>query len=67
MMKVRKVEEGDKCEYEDCEKKATEIVYSRDECKVMLACGICKEIIEDEDSPEYLDTCPNCKCIMPIN
>ena len=55
-----------KCEYEDCNKEADRIVYSRHQERVMNACYEHAERIVDEDSPEYHENCPNCGCLIPV-
>lgn len=55
------------CEYRDCEKLADNIVFSRNEDKVLLCCDAHADIVQDEGNPEYWDTCMNCGCRNPIN
>jgi hypothetical protein len=64
---IRKIEIDSICEYDGCDKKATDIVYSIDNQNVMLCCEVHADIVQDEQHPEYRDTCPNCGCRNPIN
>lgn len=58
----RKLSESDKCEYGDCENNATDMVYSRNLKKVVFCCEPCSEIVIEEGSPEYFESCKNCGC-----
>lgn len=63
----RKIEADSICEYSDCEKKATDIVYSRNSMEVLLCCELHADIAQDEGAPEYWYACKNCGCRSPIN
>lgn len=64
---ARKLQDFDKCEYEDCEQKATDLVYSRKKNDVLACCEGHAEVVIDEDNPEYHHQCDNCGCGLPIN
>jgi len=52
-----------KCQFEYCEKDAARIACGRD--KHLKPGCFCEEhacIVEEEHSPEYLVSCPNCFC-----
>ena len=55
------------CEYEDCQKEATDLVYSRKLDKVIETCSRHTREVVDEENPEYVETCPHCGCWIPIN
>ena len=56
-----------KCSYEDCTKEADTLVYSRKLHKVIKTCYDHAQIVVDEGSPEYIEDCPNCGCLIPVN
>ena len=64
---MRKLRKGVKCEYEDCTRDATEIVYSRNLKRVILCCDAHSYVIIKEGGPEYLDYCQNCGCRQGVN
>ncbi len=64
---VRFVRPGDKCEYADCDRDATDLAYSRHMQSVMALCQTHRETVMDEGHPEYHDYCANCGCGNPIN
>jgi len=56
-----------KCEYEDCEKDAYDLVYSRKLDKVIETCYDHAKVVVDEGNPEYIQSCPHCGCWIPVN
>ena len=64
---VRQIELNDKCEYEDCKELAIDLVYSRNQDKILKCCSVHSDIIVDEQYPEYTENCQNCGCNLPIN
>jgi hypothetical protein len=55
------------CQYDDCSRKATTLAYSRPRGKVLKVCDAHARTVADADSPEYLHSCENCGCLLPIN
>lgn len=66
-MEARKLSESDKCEVDDCESNATEMVFSRNKNKVIFCCDMHSDIVIDEGCPEYWDDCANCGCRQGVN
>lgn len=66
-MTVRNINESDVCEVEGCDVKSRCLVYSRHLSKVIICCNTHTNEVSDETFPEYIDTCDNCKCRLPIN
>ena len=67
-MKIVVLEDGDKCQFEGCRKKATHIASGRNKYPgVKLYCGTHAYIVADDDNPEYIDCCPNCHCYFGTN
>lgn len=64
---MREIKATSKCEYPDCDKKATGTVYSRNLEKVIVCCAVHTTVAQDERTPEYFHTCENCGCNLPIN
>lgn len=67
MRDPRKLRHGDICERGECINEAQFLVYSRHLKEVSKCCEPCRNIVDDEDDPEYVDTCGNCGCVNPIN
>lgn len=63
----RELKKGDKCEYQDCENEAEDMVYSRNLKKVIFCCDPHADSVLDEQSPEYWDSCENCGCRQGVN
>lgn len=62
------------CEYDGCGKPATRIASGRKADQpnpayhdVGLFCEDHGKMVAQEDSPEYLTTCPNCSCVFGVN
>ena len=64
---MRSIKDINNCEYDGCNKKAVSIVWSRDLEKVVACCEKHDDIVIDEGSPEYWESCPNCKCRQGVN
>lgn len=67
-MRIRRsIKVGDICEYEDCVRLATMVVYSRNRDNIIKCCIVHADIVVEETGPEYTDICENCGCMLPIN
>ncbi len=55
------------CGINDCLEKVTDIAYNRKERKVLAYCVKHARMIADDDSPEYIISCPNCDCMFGVN
>ncbi len=56
-----------KYNYRGCDKKADTLVYVRREDKVIKICLAHARTVVNEDNPEYIESCPHCGCIIPVN
>lgn len=63
---IRSITVGQKCEYDECPRDATAIVYSRPKRVVMLCCEQHMRVVADQYEPEYISVCPNCGCIAGV-
>lgn len=58
------------CEYEDCEKPATDLAIGREYLDMKghpnrgRYCQYHAQIVADEGFPEYVCKCPNCGCLF---
>lgn len=50
-----------------CPALATGLAYSREKEEVVPTCDICARAVADEQSPEYIEHCPNCGCTFGVN
>jgi hypothetical protein len=67
-MRIRRsIKVGDLCEYEDCGRFATKVVFSRKQDKILKRCSDHYVCVLDEDHPEYSHKCENCGCWLPIS
>lgn len=57
----------EKCQYQKCKEKATDIVYDRKKDIVKCYCKNHTHQIVMKDVPQYIENCPNCNCVMGIN
>jgi len=64
---MRNIKDIKNCEYKECTLKAVSIVYSRDLSAVVACCEKHSDIVQNEGSPEYWDTCENCGCKCGVN
>jgi len=64
---VDKIKVGDTCQYGSCRNDAESLVYSREDELVLKCCYYHAEIVQDQGSPEYVDTCMNCGCTQGVN
>lgn len=73
---MRVLRKGPTCEYEGCERPATEIAAGRksySECSekrhggVGVYCSVHALMVADEGRPEYTVDCPNCGCAFGVN
>lgn len=60
------------CAYPDCEERATEIAtgrryMGRDGFPLGYYCRVHAEAVQDQGSPEYTESCPNCGCMFGVN
>ena len=55
------------CESGDCQRPATHMAYSRKAKTVLVCCESHSDSVADEGQPEYVTTCKNCGCLLPIN
>jgi hypothetical protein len=55
-----------KCEYQECETTAEDIVYNRKLEKVGYYCEKHAAVVLEIEYPEYEERCPNCKCLIPV-
>lgn len=73
---------SEKCNYEGCEEEATNLACGREEYSTYqsgkstyekghpIPAMYCKKhakLVEDENCPEYVVECPNCKCSFGVN
>ena len=56
-----------KCPIEGCAQKADTMVFSSKKYMVVEACYKHAKEIVDEEFPEYIETCPHCGCLIPVN
>lgn len=56
-----------KCQYPECDNKATHIAYGREEKEPKLYCDVHADVVCDQQSPEYVTSCPNCGCLFGVN
>jgi len=56
-----------RCQYEDCQEEANELVESRKLNKVIDTCYKHAKVVVDEGNPEYTVSCPHCGCWIPVN
>lgn len=61
-MLIKTIEINKKCEAPNCNRYQSVLVYSFDKKEVLAVCYGCLERILDESAPEYISTCPNCRC-----
>lgn len=62
--------QGDKCAFEGCTADAEFLACGRGETGHPNPAPYCDthgRMIADEDSPEYLNDCPNCGCLHGVN
>jgi hypothetical protein len=64
---MRILHENDMCQFKGCDSIASVLVYSRKLQMVGKYCEKHCDIVEGEESPEYLSVCKNCGCINPVN
>lgn len=64
---MRTIKELEPCEYGECNRLATGLVYSRKKDQIIAVCDACDTLVLDEGSPEYWHHCENCGCSLPIN
>lgn len=64
---MRKLKKGSNCEMVNCNNIATDLVYSRNQEKVLLCCETHANEVVDERGSEYQHQCENCGCMSPIN
>ena len=64
---MRKLEDIESCEHEECKEKAVSIVWPRHLDKVVACCEKHEDKVIDEDDPEYWDSCNNCGCRQGVN
>jgi len=61
---------SERCEWEDCKKKATTFASGHEDRYEGRAGSYCDEHAEwiaDEGGPEYTASCPNCGCMFGVN
>jgi len=70
MIKIKRLRPGQGCEHPDCTKPATGLVKDVDpetgEDIVLAVCDKHDNAILDARAPEYIVTCPNCDCRIPV-
>lgn len=59
--------ENKQCEYSDCTEIADSLVYDRAANTVKDVCDRHAYVILDDTCPEYITSCPNCGCGIPVN
>ena len=61
------------CQFENCDQPATDIAAGRKSYDdkghpgVKVYCDYHAGVVEDEQSPEYTECCPNCGCRFGVN
>lgn len=67
-IKTLDFEQTFKCEVNNCQNEATEIVYTRHkDNKILFMCREHKVEAQEEERPEYWEGCPNCGCQYGVN
>jgi len=67
-MEIVSVKKNSKCQFEGCDKPATDIAAGRHNYPgVKVYCKIHARIVANDGDPEYTDSCPNCDCMFGIN
>lgn len=67
MMMVRKITKGDRCEFKGCRRMAGRMAYSKSKEVVMKLCKPHAKMVLEHHSPEYVMSCQNCGCHIPVN
>lgn len=67
MSKIKKLEPNQTCEWLNCNEPAEYVTFYRVDNKLMCLCNEHSTIALEQDNPEYLALCPNCKCQFGVN
>lgn len=67
MSEIKKIEQNQTCEWLNCNKPAEYVSYQRTMNKLLCLCDEHSTIAIEQDWPEYLVFCPNCKCRFGVN
>ena len=71
MIKIKGLSPGHVCEFPNCGKPATGLVMDVDpktyEDIVLAVCDKHDDLILNARAPEYIVSCPNCSCRIPVN
>jgi len=67
MKKIVRLRNSDICCLEACKNKAVAIVFDRSNEDVKAYCEDHYLVAAHSSKPEYVNTCPNCRCYIPVN